>query len=157
MDGPNRLFLLDEPEAGLHPEASARQVQWLHERVAQGCQFMAATHSMTLASLSWAQVIHFRADNPPKACCIRVWVGRLSCGSGPCWSCREGEVVHAGDGLDSVMETVEASEAALERMAQERDRLPQHITDLNRTRDALDGLMASARAHRKRMLAEAAK
>jgi hypothetical protein len=54
MDGPNRLFLLDEPEAGLHPEASARQVQWIYERVEQGCQFVIATHSMTLASLSRA-------------------------------------------------------------------------------------------------------
>ncbi|MEV4171276.1 MerR family transcriptional regulator [Nonomuraea sp. NPDC049709] len=40
------------------------------------------------------------------------------------------------------------SDAALERMAQERDRLSQHITELIRTRDALDGLMATNRAHR---------
>ncbi|WP_433180045.1 MerR family transcriptional regulator [Actinoallomurus sp. CA-150999] len=42
----------------------------------------------------------------------------------------------------------ENSDAALERMAQERDRLSEHITELIRTRDALDGLMATARAHR---------
>ncbi|WP_407111243.1 AAA family ATPase [Streptomyces sp. DSM 116494] len=65
MDGPNRLFLLDEPEAGLHPEASARQVQWMYERVAQGCQFVIATHSMTLASLSRARIIRFRPEKPP--------------------------------------------------------------------------------------------
>ncbi|MFI7202085.1 AAA family ATPase [Streptomyces massasporeus] len=65
MDGPNRLFLLDEPEAGLHPEASARQVQWMYERVAQGCQFVIATHSMTLASLSRARIIRFRLESPP--------------------------------------------------------------------------------------------
>ncbi|MFF4906282.1 MerR family transcriptional regulator [Streptomyces sp. NPDC001260] len=42
----------------------------------------------------------------------------------------------------------EHSDAALERMAQERDRLSAHITDLVRTRDALDELMAKARQHR---------
>ncbi|WP_404819324.1 MerR family transcriptional regulator [Streptomyces marincola] len=40
------------------------------------------------------------------------------------------------------------SEAAFERMARERDRLTEHITDLVRTRDALDELMAAHRAHR---------
>ncbi|MFJ6728873.1 MULTISPECIES: MerR family transcriptional regulator [unclassified Streptomyces] len=42
----------------------------------------------------------------------------------------------------------ENSDAAMERMGQERDRLSAHIADLVRTRDALDGLMATARAHR---------
>ncbi|WNI18994.1 MerR family transcriptional regulator [Actinacidiphila sp. ITFR-21] len=42
---------------------------------------------------------------------------------------------------------------ALERMAQERDRLSGHIDDLVRTRDALDGLMAAARAHRESLRA----
>ncbi|MEW9518759.1 AAA family ATPase [Streptomyces tubercidicus] len=65
MDGPSRLFLLDEPEAGLPPEASARQVEWMYERVEQGCQFVIATHSMTLASLSRARIIHFRPEAPP--------------------------------------------------------------------------------------------
>ncbi|MEU6220971.1 MerR family transcriptional regulator [Streptomyces sp. NPDC047022] len=40
------------------------------------------------------------------------------------------------------------SDAALERMAQERDRLSEYIDELVRTRDALDGLMVTARAHR---------
>lgn len=40
------------------------------------------------------------------------------------------------------------SDAALERMEQEHDRLTRHIADLVRTRDALDALMTSARAHR---------
>ncbi|MEU1473652.1 MerR family transcriptional regulator [Streptomyces sp. NPDC005760] len=43
----------------------------------------------------------------------------------------------------------ETSDAALERMAEERDRLSEHIKDLIRTRDALDTLMATNRAHRK--------
>ncbi|MFI9833738.1 AAA family ATPase [Streptomyces sp. NPDC051913] len=66
MDGPNRLFLLDEPEAGLHPDASARQVQWMYERVAQGCQFVIATHSMTLASLPRARIIRFQKEPHPE-------------------------------------------------------------------------------------------
>ncbi|MEV5709074.1 MerR family transcriptional regulator [Actinoallomurus sp. NPDC052274] len=43
------------------------------------------------------------------------------------------------------------ADLALERMAQERDRLSQHIADLVRTRESLDGLMATARAHRERL------
>ncbi|MFE2553104.1 MerR family transcriptional regulator [Streptomyces sp. NPDC059355] len=42
----------------------------------------------------------------------------------------------------------ENSDAALERMLQERDRLSEHITGLIHTRDALDRLMATAQAHR---------
>ncbi|THJ66658.1 MerR family transcriptional regulator [Candidatus Frankia alpina] len=40
------------------------------------------------------------------------------------------------------------SDAAMERMAKERDRLSAHIEDLLRTRDALDVLMVAAQAHR---------
>ncbi|WP_399880860.1 MerR family transcriptional regulator [Streptomyces sp. BBFR51] len=40
------------------------------------------------------------------------------------------------------------SDAALERMAQERDRLSEHIADLVRTRDALNTLMDTAREYR---------
>ncbi|MET7472988.1 MerR family transcriptional regulator [Streptomyces sp. NPDC005648] len=42
----------------------------------------------------------------------------------------------------------ENSGAALERMAEERDRLSAHIVELLSTRDSLDGLIAAARAHR---------
>ncbi|MEU4765387.1 MerR family transcriptional regulator [Actinosynnema sp. NPDC023794] len=42
----------------------------------------------------------------------------------------------------------ENSDAAMERMADERDRLSAHIDELLRTRDALDALMAAARAYR---------
>ncbi|MFC4034374.1 MerR family transcriptional regulator [Streptomyces polygonati] len=48
------------------------------------------------------------------------------------------------------------SDAALERMAQERDRLSAHIADLVRTRDALDGLMAIARTYRESLTTAAA-
>ncbi|MEO3885400.1 MerR family transcriptional regulator [Nonomuraea sp. B5E05] len=47
----------------------------------------------------------------------------------------------------------DTSDAALERMAQERDRLSAHIADLVRTRDALDELMAVNRAHREKLRA----
>jgi DNA-binding transcriptional MerR regulator len=40
------------------------------------------------------------------------------------------------------------SDAAMERMRQERDRLSDHMEELRRTRDALDALMAAARTHR---------
>jgi DNA-binding transcriptional MerR regulator len=40
------------------------------------------------------------------------------------------------------------SAAAMERMEQERDRLDEHIAELVRTRDALDDVMATARAYR---------
>lgn len=43
------------------------------------------------------------------------------------------------------------SDTALERMALERERLSAHIAELARTRDALDQLMVTARAHRGRL------
>ncbi|PSL54440.1 DNA-binding transcriptional MerR regulator [Saccharothrix carnea] len=42
----------------------------------------------------------------------------------------------------------ENSDAAMERMAKERERLSAHIEELLRTRDALDALMAVAQAYR---------
>ncbi|MGI5514530.1 MerR family transcriptional regulator [Streptomyces sp. CA-106131] len=47
------------------------------------------------------------------------------------------------------------SDAALERMAQERNRPSEYIDELVRTRDALDGLMVTARAHRESLLTPA--
>ncbi|MEU9993151.1 MerR family transcriptional regulator [Streptomyces sp. NPDC048045] len=49
------------------------------------------------------------------------------------------------------------SDAALERMAQERHRLSEYIDELVRTRDALDGLMATARSHRESLRTPARK
>ncbi|GGK99937.1 MerR family transcriptional regulator [Sphaerisporangium melleum] len=45
--------------------------------------------------------------------------------------------------------SAETSDAAMERMVQERDRLTEHIAELVRTRDSLDRLIAVNRAHRK--------
>ncbi|MEW2566239.1 MerR family transcriptional regulator [Streptomyces sp. NPDC047070] len=50
----------------------------------------------------------------------------------------------------------ENSDAALDRMGQERDRLTTHIAELVQTRDALDQLMTSARAHRDQLQAASA-
>ncbi|GAA4078337.1 MULTISPECIES: MerR family transcriptional regulator [Actinomadura] len=51
--------------------------------------------------------------------------------------------------------SAEHSDAALERMTQERDRLSRHIADLIGTRDALDGLIDLTRAYRESMRAAA--
>ncbi|MFI1846935.1 MerR family transcriptional regulator [Streptomyces microflavus] len=48
--------------------------------------------------------------------------------------------------VDAPSETT--SDAAMERMEQERERLSAHIEELVRTRDALDVLMTTNRAHR---------
>lgn len=48
----------------------------------------------------------------------------------------------------------ENTEAALVRMAEERDRLTEHIADLVRTRDALDELTATVLADRERQAAQ---
>ncbi|TXS35676.1 MerR family transcriptional regulator [Streptomyces sp. OR43] len=50
----------------------------------------------------------------------------------------------------------ENSDSALERMAQERDRLSLHIEDLLRTRETLDALVETARAYREQLGAPAA-
>ncbi|MFE4858796.1 MerR family transcriptional regulator [Streptomyces sp. NPDC056670] len=48
------------------------------------------------------------------------------------------------------------SDAALDRMALERDRLSAHIAELLHTRDTLDAVMASARAYRDQVRVTAA-
>ncbi|MER7787480.1 MerR family transcriptional regulator [Streptomyces sp. NPDC097640] len=50
----------------------------------------------------------------------------------------------------------ENSDAALERMAQEHHRLSRHIDELIHTRDALERVMATARAYRETLQATAA-
>lgn len=54
---PGVLYLLDEPEAGLAPPLTKELVSWMNDRVKDRCQFIIATHSITLASLEQAQVI----------------------------------------------------------------------------------------------------
>ncbi|GIF10285.1 MerR family transcriptional regulator [Actinoplanes teichomyceticus] len=47
--------------------------------------------------------------------------------------------------------SLENADAAMQRMAQERDRLSAHIDELIRTRDSLDRLMAVSAEHRTRL------
>lgn len=54
---PGILYMLDEPEAGLAAPLTKDLIAWMDDRVEDGCQFIIATHSMTLASLEHAQVI----------------------------------------------------------------------------------------------------
>ncbi|MFJ2732884.1 AAA family ATPase [Streptomyces sp. NPDC087317] len=54
---PGVLYLLDEPEAALAAPLTEDLVSWMNDRVEDGCQFIVATHSMTLAALEHAQVI----------------------------------------------------------------------------------------------------
>lgn len=54
---PGLLYLLDEPEAGLTAQLTKALVSWMDDRVEDGCQFIIATHSMTIASLDHAEVI----------------------------------------------------------------------------------------------------
>ena len=54
---PGVLYLLDEPEAGLDRSLTEELISWMNDRVEDGCQFIIATHSMTLASLEHVQVI----------------------------------------------------------------------------------------------------
>lgn len=50
----------------------------------------------------------------------------------------------------------EHSDSALERMALERERLSTHIAELIQTKDTLDKLIATARAHREQLRETAA-
>ncbi|MEU9894998.1 AAA family ATPase [Streptomyces phaeochromogenes] len=54
---PGVLYLLDEPEVGLDRSLTEEFISWMNDRVEDGCQFIIATHSMTLASLEHAHVI----------------------------------------------------------------------------------------------------
>ena len=48
--------------------------------------------------------------------------------------------------------STDTTDAAFERMVQERDHLTAHIEELVHTRDALDGLIAANRNHRRTMV-----
>ncbi|RFU84182.1 MerR family transcriptional regulator [Streptomyces triticagri] len=47
-----------------------------------------------------------------------------------------------------------ATDASLQRMALEHERLSEHIAELMRTREAMEAVIATARAHREIQLAE---
>jgi predicted ATPase len=47
---PDGLYFLDEPEAALSPQGQLALLRAIHERVAEGCQFLIATHSPILVA-----------------------------------------------------------------------------------------------------------
>jgi predicted ATPase len=60
---PDGLYLLDEPEAALSPRSQLALLAMLGEMVAQGSQFIVATHSPILLSYPGAVIYSF--DDPP--------------------------------------------------------------------------------------------
>lgn len=62
--GPNSLFLLDEPEAALSVHGQLQLLVRMHDLVAQGCQFVIATHSPLLMAYPNAVIHRFSDDGP---------------------------------------------------------------------------------------------
>jgi energy-coupling factor transporter ATP-binding protein EcfA2 len=59
----SRLFLIDEPEAHLHPTAQREAVSWLEDQVRLGRgQFIISTHSPAFLSLSGTSLTHVDRD-----------------------------------------------------------------------------------------------
>ena len=54
--GPHGLYILDEPEAALHPNMQLALLRRIRDLVRQGCQFIVATHSPILMALPEAQI-----------------------------------------------------------------------------------------------------
>ena len=63
---PKGLYLLDEPEAALSPQRQLALLSMLREAVAQGSQFVVATHSPLLLAYPGARLYSFD-DGPPVA------------------------------------------------------------------------------------------
>lgn len=62
--GPNSVFLLDEPEAALSVHGQLQLLVRMHDLVAQGCQFVIATHSPLLMAYPNAAIFEFSDDGP---------------------------------------------------------------------------------------------
>ena len=60
--GPDGLYILDEPEAALSPQGQLALLARMHELVAEGCQFMIATHSPILLSFPDARIYQLSED-----------------------------------------------------------------------------------------------
>lgn len=54
--GPNGLYVMDEPEAAMSPQGCLAMLRAIHELVAQGSQFIIATHSPLLVAYPDADV-----------------------------------------------------------------------------------------------------
>lgn len=57
--GPRSLFLLDEPEAALSVHGQLQLLVRMHDLVAEGCQFVIATHSPLLMAYPTASIYQF--------------------------------------------------------------------------------------------------
>ena len=64
--GPNGVFLLDEPEAALSIHGQLQLLVRMHDLVAQGSQFVIATHSPLLMAYPDATLYNFTASGPSK-------------------------------------------------------------------------------------------
>jgi predicted ATPase len=60
--GPNGLYLLDEPEAALSPQGCLALLRRIHDLVADGGQFLVATHSPLLIAYPHATVYELDDD-----------------------------------------------------------------------------------------------
>ncbi|ANP52424.1 putative ATPase [Streptomyces griseochromogenes] len=60
--GPAGLYLLDEPEAALSVQSCLALLARMHELVAQGSQFLVATHSPVLLALPGATIMEISDD-----------------------------------------------------------------------------------------------
>ncbi len=60
--GPRSLFLLDEPEAALSVHGQLQLLVRMHDLVAEGCQFVLATHSPLLMAYPAATIYQFDHD-----------------------------------------------------------------------------------------------
>lgn len=58
------LYLLDEPEAALSVHGQLQLIVRLHDLVAEGCQFVVATHSPLLMAFPGATIYQFDAAGP---------------------------------------------------------------------------------------------
>lgn len=56
--GPNGLYILDEPEAALSPQRQLALLRLMHDLIAQGSQFIVATHSPLLLAFPDARIFH---------------------------------------------------------------------------------------------------
>ena len=65
--GPDSVFVLDEPEAALSIHGQLQLLVRMHDLVAQGCQFVIATHSPLLMAYPDATLYNFVASGPAKA------------------------------------------------------------------------------------------
>ena len=61
---PNSLFLLDEPEAALSVHGQLQLMVRIHDLIAQGSQFVIATHSPMLMAYPVSTIFEFGADGP---------------------------------------------------------------------------------------------